>query len=347
MNIPVAAASIEDTQAKTLFFEFKGNAKEYFGIWIVNLFLTIITLGIYSAWATVRRRRYFYGNTSLDGHNFEYHAEPIQILIGRIIVFAVLIAISLLTQLVSPWFNLLYVPYLIALPLLINKSMAFNARMTSFRNVRLSFGGTYWGALGVFIGMPLLALLSFGILGPIASRLSANYIGRHLKFGNAAFRTDARLGLLYRNWGAAVGVVLAGAAGLAALSALAIWSGWDGVMTIVPVSVYAVLLVSFSFYAAGVRNIAFNSTELEGGVRLHSKVGRLRYVWILFSNLVAIILSLSLLSAWSSVRYWRYLSGATSLTVSGTLDHFVGARAAEGNVAAAEFMDIEGFDFGL
>ena len=118
-------------------------------------------------------------------------------------------------------------------------------------------------------------------------------------------------------------------------------------MTIVPVSVYAVLLVSFSFYAAGVRNIAFNSTELEGGVRLHSKVGRLRYVWILFSNLVAIILSLSLLSAWSSVRYWRYLSGATSLTVSGTLDHFVGARAAEGNVAAAEFMDIEGFDFGL
>ncbi len=30
-------------------FEFHGSAKEWFGIWIVNLFLTIITVGIYSA----------------------------------------------------------------------------------------------------------------------------------------------------------------------------------------------------------------------------------------------------------------------------------------------------------
>lgn len=29
---------------------FTGSGKEYFGIWIVNVLLTIITLGIYSAW---------------------------------------------------------------------------------------------------------------------------------------------------------------------------------------------------------------------------------------------------------------------------------------------------------
>jgi uncharacterized membrane protein YjgN (DUF898 family) len=29
---------------------FNGNGAEYFGIWIVNLLLTIVTLGIYSAW---------------------------------------------------------------------------------------------------------------------------------------------------------------------------------------------------------------------------------------------------------------------------------------------------------
>ena len=38
--------------------EFSGSAREYFGIWIVNLILTIITLGIYSAWAKVRRQIY-------------------------------------------------------------------------------------------------------------------------------------------------------------------------------------------------------------------------------------------------------------------------------------------------
>jgi hypothetical protein len=36
---------------------FTGSGGEYFRIWIVNLLLSIVTLGIYSAWATVRNRR--------------------------------------------------------------------------------------------------------------------------------------------------------------------------------------------------------------------------------------------------------------------------------------------------
>ena len=66
---------------------FSGTAGEYFGIWIVNLFLTVITLGIYSAWAKVRKKRYFYGNTWLVDSNFEYHGNPVAILKGRIIAF--------------------------------------------------------------------------------------------------------------------------------------------------------------------------------------------------------------------------------------------------------------------
>jgi hypothetical protein len=33
---------------------FTGTAGEYFRIWIVNLFLTVLTLGIYSAWTLLR-----------------------------------------------------------------------------------------------------------------------------------------------------------------------------------------------------------------------------------------------------------------------------------------------------
>jgi len=47
---------------------FTGDAREYFNIWIVNIALTILTLGIFSAWAKVRKKRYFYGNTYADGH---------------------------------------------------------------------------------------------------------------------------------------------------------------------------------------------------------------------------------------------------------------------------------------
>ena len=68
--------------------EFTAHAGEYFRIWIVNLALTIVTLGIYSAWAKVRKRRYFYGHTRIDGEAFEYRANPLAILKGRLIAVA-------------------------------------------------------------------------------------------------------------------------------------------------------------------------------------------------------------------------------------------------------------------
>jgi uncharacterized membrane protein YjgN (DUF898 family) len=67
-------------------FRFSGSGSEYFRIWIVNVVLSIVTLGIYSAWAKVRRKQYFYGSTRIQGASFEYLADPVKILKGRLIV---------------------------------------------------------------------------------------------------------------------------------------------------------------------------------------------------------------------------------------------------------------------
>src|SRR5262245_36210186 len=61
-------------------FEFRGEWREYFRIWIVNVALTVLTLGVYSAWAKVRTQRYFYGNTRVAGRAFDYQAQPLPIL---------------------------------------------------------------------------------------------------------------------------------------------------------------------------------------------------------------------------------------------------------------------------
>src|SRR5512142_1603446 len=76
-------------------FEFTGTGWEYFRIWIVNLLLTIVTLGIYSAWAKVRRMQYFYRNTRLADASFDYHGDPKAILKGRFIAFALLLVYNL------------------------------------------------------------------------------------------------------------------------------------------------------------------------------------------------------------------------------------------------------------
>ena len=72
--------------------QFEGSGFEYFKIWIVNILLTIVTLGLYYPWAKVRNRRYFCANSTLDGRNFEYHATGKQLFLGYLIAMGLLIA---------------------------------------------------------------------------------------------------------------------------------------------------------------------------------------------------------------------------------------------------------------
>ncbi len=361
-----AAAHAPETEIRPLTFSFTGKASEYFGIWIVNLLLSIVTLGIYTAWAKVRRLRYFYGNTWLDGHNFEYHARPVQILIGRIIVFGVLIALNGLVNL-HPLFFVLFIPYLIALPWAINKSLAFSARMTSYRNIRFNFAGNYWSAAGIFVGMPVLAAMSGGLLAPIASQMSSNYLGRNTGYGSAKFFTDAPVPALYANLGVTILFVLLASLILGGIG-FAVGGGIAGMVSLfaeandeiepekfftaviivaIIIGIYASFFLAYFFYAAGVRNIAYNSSQLDGKHRLGSSLGRRRYVWILVSNLFVSIFTLLMMRPWAAIRTWRYLAANTKIAVAGTFDSIVETAAPQGNVAAAEFFDIEGIDFGL
>lgn len=336
-------------------FTFTGNASEYFRIWIVNLFLTIITIGIYSPWAKVRRLKYFYGNTWVDGHNFDYVANPVSILKGRAIVVAILVLYNVLVNLVHPLFGLLAIVYLIFLPWIVNKSLSFNARMTIYRNVRFGFEGTLWNAFKAFVLWPLVSTLTLGLLTPFTSRATSNYIGSNAKYGAAEFTTETKLRQHYRNFGRTFLfyivplLVVGGAAGLAIADSIAEGSsnsGSDFAFAALTV-VYPLVFLAFFYYAAGVRNIAFNASTLEGGHYLVSSIGRGRYVWIMVTNFLATIFTLGLLRPWAAVRTWRYLAASTVFAINGTLDTIIDEAQKEGSVTTAEFLDIEGIDFGL
>lgn len=362
-------------------FSFSGNAKEYFGIWIVNLLLSIITLGIYTAWAKVRRLRYFYGNTWLDGHNFEYHAKPVQILIGRIIVVAVLLIVNIVSNF-FPFFALfVLIPYMIGLPWLLNKAISFNARVTSYRNVHFNFEGSYGAAFAIFILLPLSVPViaaaviggllytsqpGFAVIGilvviaaiaqlaiiPIISKKTNEYIGNRTRYGSAKFSTELELGELFKNIGIVAlcaGVPFALIVGSIVASyfsggALVLAAGLSQVALI---SVYFIIIAGGVFYAAGVRNIAFNGTNLDGGHKLHSNLSRTKYTFIIITNFLAIIVSIGLLRPWTAVRTWRYLMDNSALQVAGSLDDFIAGQEEAGNVVAGEYLDIEGIDFGL
>ncbi len=124
-------------------FKFRGEAKEYFKIWIVNIALTLLTLGIYSAWAKVRNNRYMYSNTYLNGSNFEYNASPKRVLYGRVIVFLFYALFLLFSDVLYNQTLALGVVaiFLLLLPWLIRQAISFRLKSASYRNIHFRYHG--------------------------------------------------------------------------------------------------------------------------------------------------------------------------------------------------------------
>lgn len=132
---PVLAPSERDIDNHPVVFT--GSGAEYFRIWIVNLLLTVLTLGIYLPWAKVRKLRYFYGNTFIDGHPLDFHGEPRKMLRGTLIVGFFFLAYSYASDL-SPLATLVSLTaFMIVWPPLYRASLRFRLANTSWRGMRL------------------------------------------------------------------------------------------------------------------------------------------------------------------------------------------------------------------
>jgi uncharacterized membrane protein YjgN (DUF898 family) len=344
---------------------FTGSAKEYFGIWIVNVLLTIVTIGIYSAWAKVRRKRYFNGNTVIHGRAFGYHATGGQIFKGRLIAFA-FIVVAQLMGLIHPY--LVFLPPLLLmvfLPWLIMRSIRFNARVTSYRNVRFDFAGTAGGAfLSVMLG-GLVAFFSLGILAPLSSRWMNRYIFGNLRYGDRPFSADPKISKLYRVWIIPAIMVIIGGA-IASFIGTAIVLGSSAMLSetdsnnesvaiaLVVSSIYigifgAIIVYGLAgiVYRIGVRNVVVNSMLLDGKHQLQSDLGRARYVWIVVTNLIVTIISLGLMRPWAAVREARYSVEHTAIRFDGEVGEVLSSIEATGAAVSAEYMDMEGFEFGF
>ncbi len=170
---PARGPNREPEQRRSVYpVRFHGKTSEYFKIWIVNVFLTVITLYIYSAWAKVRTKRYFYGNTTIDKSSFEYHATGRQLVVGRLIAAALLIAYTFF-QGINPTIAAAALGILVVMfPWAIWRSLRFNARASSYRNIRFGFDGQASPPYVNIVIIPLLLLCLLGLAAFAFSQIS-------------------------------------------------------------------------------------------------------------------------------------------------------------------------------
>lgn len=338
--------------------EFTGNAGEYFRIWIVNLALTIVTLGVYSAWAKVRKQRYFYSNTYLNGSAFGYHAEPLRILKGRLIaaLFVVGYFIALRTSLRATLIMIGVV--LVATPWLVVKSRMFAARVTSWRGIRFDFKPDYLGAYAILLGLLVLGIISLGLLMPRLVRERYRFLVTRSAFGITAFDCNPSVGRFYKTAfgaaGLAIGVALVMIIPVMLIGGLLRLDPGHSPIVAKALSLgsaflnYAILApVVLGYSQARNLNEVFNNTTL-GKHRLEAKLDASRLIVIYLGNVFAIIGTLGLLTPWAQIRLARYRIQSLALHAAGPLDELAGKPGADIPSAASEelssFLDL---DFGF
>lgn len=342
MSQPLDTPSVDNsnnlTQAnKSLGFEFRGDGMEYFKIWIVNILLTIITLGIYSAWAKVRSNRYFYSNLYLDNDNFRYLADPITILKGRLIAIAALIAYYVASIFYPVVAITLAITLIFAIPYFINQSVAFTNRMSSYKNIQFRFKGSYGQAFMVIYIWPILGMLTLGILYPLALLKANEYFVRNSSYGTSHFDFNAT----YKDYGmiflTALGIALAVGIPVAIITYFVPAFGMISPLLLIvmyfALIVYALVSFTNLFYAS----LSLVEHKFEANLTITAQAK------VILINLLLTIVTLGLYLPAAKVRMTKYICSCLTLHTNGSLENFTAAEKESVSALGEEFGQV--FDF--
>jgi len=354
---PLAAeAPADDARFKGLAplpLEFTGNGWEYFRIWIVNLVLTVLTLGIYSPWAKVRRKQYFYRHTKLDGVSLDYTADPKKILKGWMLAMACFVVYQVVIRFLPVASLFLGAALILVLPWVVVRGLAFTARYSSYRGIFFRFQATYGQAFMAFLVWPFLGLLTLGVLSPLAYQRQEKFRVDHFSYGTTPFRFQGKPGPYYRAAGlglliAVVSTVILFMVGLVMAMLLGGSKNLFKTTGVWPLQV-SILVVYFylaAFLMAKGFNIRFNNTRLEG----HGFMAGLSpngYFWLLLSNTLASAVTLGFFIPWAKVRSSRYTLDRLALLPAGPLDGFAAAQRESPSAVGDQAADIFDVDLGL
>jgi uncharacterized membrane protein YjgN (DUF898 family) len=339
-------------------FSFTGSGSEYFRIWIVNLLLTILTLGIYSAWAKVRRMRYFYDSTRLAGSTFEYHGNGIAILKGRVVAVLFFGAYNLAAN-HSSLMGLLMLALLTAVgPWLVWKSLQFKLHNSSYRGIRFGFRGTARRVYRVFLVFPALAVLSGYLLAPFAHQRMKKFQHEESRYGDTRFSFRGTVSTFYKAYligflVAVAGVVVIGLGFSGMFAAISRAGGLRqaGAGTIGTFALFILMLYLWMFsllplFLTMIQNLIWNNTRL-GEHRFRSEMRPGRMIFIVITNIVGIVLTLGLFIPFAQIRSMKYRIESMTLIPGSSLDDFIADTQAHVSATGEGAADLLDFDLSL
>lgn len=347
---PMRTDDLPEYLGKIFRFKFHGQAGEYFGIWIVNILLTIATLSIYAPWAKVRRLRYFYNNTEFFDRFFDFTGLPTKILMGRLIALSIwgFFAIAGYLEMTIAAFGgvLIY----LAMPWLLRSTVRFRARNSKFGNSRFYFDGKTSEAYKLFFLGLIISFFSSGLFFPVMVWYYKRYILDHLYLGELQFKLNNSWSDYMSAILIPVGIYLMVIFACSMLFIAGLLSDLTMFIASSTVLFSAALILGMLFIIPLVQARIFittwNNTTV-GHSQFKTDCNQWRYTWIVASNWIVKILSIGLMTPWAAIRLYRYQVESLTLRLIDDPNQLRNMRQTDPNAIAEEISDIFDFDISL
>ncbi len=180
--------------------EYDGRVGEIYGIFLLNLLWTVLTLGIFRFWAITRYRRYFWSRTRFQGERFEYTGTGGELFFGYLLAGLMLFGAAaiaglagfLLAAVARPLFSLAIVGFYLFVAVLAAGAIFSAQRYRLSRTRWCGIGGGMTGSMlaygfrAVLYGLLTLVTL-FQMVPWMQIRLTERRINASV-FGTTPFR---------------------------------------------------------------------------------------------------------------------------------------------------------------
>jgi len=277
---------------------FHGNGSSLFAIQIVNIFLTLVTLGVYFFWGKVKVRNYLLSQTEFEGDRFAYHGSGKELLIGTLKAFLIfglpygvlrfvpeMIKMGPLVEAVGQLLALLVIAVFI--PVAMVGARSYRLSRTSWRGIRFSFRGRARELGEIMAKGLLLTAITLGLYYPFFDAKRQAFWVSNSYLGDRNFNFDGQ------------GKDLFGAY-LVALLSLPFTLG-----------------LSWIWYVARKQRYFWDHSSI-GGAHFRSTITGGNFLSFTLANILLVLLTLGIALPWVIVRSIRFL--ADTLSLEGALD---------------------------
>jgi uncharacterized membrane protein YjgN (DUF898 family) len=316
------SASPIGTPTKRYDLQFHGSGTSFFLIFLKNILLSLLTLGIYFAWAKTERRKYVWQNFEFNGQHFRYTGTGVELFKGYLVVvfaYGAFFWLSYFAGLVSAHlktaFEIAFVlGVFLIIPSIIYRSRHYLYSRTNWRGIRFGLepqNGEYTKSF--FLGY-LYTILSFGIYLPIMTNRLYRVMMNNTRFGTLEFSYTGKDREAWRM-------------GIAAFF-----------LSIVTLGFY------YPCYLAKIAKYRGRHTRVGPDACLDYQMTGGDFLWIFLLNIWGTTLTLGLAFPWITMYSLRYMT--KRIYVEGEID-FDSIEQREGGAGAVADGFADAFDIGL